>query len=112
MVHNLFHYAYFAALGLWIPLAIVAGLQPSVRRRVAVPLAASAIASAYEAYMSLVWSHTVSAPIRVDILLVMFVLGVVDAIAGFRLVAGARGQNRTPFMVAATFCLAVPALGR
>lgn len=108
---NLFQVAYIAAFLLWIPLAMVAAMQPSVRRRVLVPLLASAIAAAYEAYMSLVWSHTVSAPIRVDILLVMFVLGGVDALAGFSLLAGGRGRrDRKPLMFAATLCLGVPAL--
>ena len=107
----LFQVAYMAALGLWIPLAIVGALQPPVRRRVMAPLVTSAIAAAYEAYMSLVWSHTVSNPIRVDILLVMFALGTVDAIAGFGLLGGARGRlDRKPLMVAGTLCLTVPAL--
>ena len=110
-VEGLFQLAFFAAVGLWIPLALIAALQPSVRRRVMVPLVASAIAAAYEAYMSLVWSHTVSIPIRVDVFLVLFALGFVDAIAGFNLVVGARGRpDRTPLLAAGTLCLAVPAL--
>jgi hypothetical protein len=103
--------AYFAALVLWVPLAIVATVQPSVRRRVMVPLVASAIAAAYESYMSLVWSTTVSNPIRVDIFLVMFALGAVDGIAGFSLVRRARGRpDRASLQLAGILCLGVPAL--
>ena len=88
----LFAIAYAAAFGLWIPLAIIAALRPAVRGRVVVPLVASAIAAAYEAYMSLVWSHTVSNPIRVDVFFVLFALGAIDAISGLNLLARARGQ--------------------
>jgi hypothetical protein len=107
----MFQVAYLAALGLWIPLALAAALQPSVRRRVMVPLAASAIAAGYEAYMSFVWSHTVSNPIRVDVLFVMAALSAVDAFAGFGLLAGSRRRrDRKPLKVAGMLCLAVPAL--
>jgi hypothetical protein len=103
--------AYFAALVLWLPLAIVATLYPSLRRRVMVPLVASAIAAAYESYMSLVWSQTVSNPIRVDFLVVMFALGVVDGIAGLSLLSGGRARrDRRPLLVSGVLCLGVPAL--
>ena len=107
----LFQLAFFAGLGLWIPLALIAALQPSVRRRVMVPLLASAIAAAFEAYISFVWSQTNSIPMRVDVFFVLCALTFVDAIAGFSLVVGARGRpDRTPLLAAGMLCLAVPAL--
>ena len=107
----LFRLAFFAGIGLWIPLALIAALQPSVRRRVMVPLLASAIAAAFEAYISFVWSHTASIPMRVDVFVVLCALTFVDAIAGFSLMVGARGRpDRTPLLAAGMLCLAVPAL--
>jgi len=108
---TLFQFAYFAALLLWIPLAMVAVVQPSVRRRVIAPLVASAIGAAYEAYMTFVWSHSVINPIRIDIFLVIFALGVVDAIAGFSLLVSARGRpDRKSLVLAGALCLGVPVL--
>jgi hypothetical protein len=54
MMSALLLVAYGAALGLWLPLAIIAAVKPSFRRRVMVPLVASALGAAYEAYMSFV----------------------------------------------------------
>ncbi|MEO8680510.1 MAG: hypothetical protein ABI665_15770 [Vicinamibacterales bacterium] len=103
--------AYLLALALWIPLAIISAAQPTLRRRLLVPLVASVIAASYEAYMSLVWAPTVVNPIRVDALLVMFALGAVDAIVGFGLLADGRGRSgRRLLMVSGLLCLAVPAL--
>ena len=99
--------AYIAARGLWIPLALIAALWPAMRRRVMVPLAASAIAAGYEVYMSRAWSQA----IRVDILLVLAALGFVDAFAGLGLWAGSRSRpDRKPLRLAAALCLVVPAL--
>jgi hypothetical protein len=103
--------AYAVSLLLWLPLAIVGAVKPVLLRRLLAPIAVSAIAACYEAYMSLVWSHTVSGPIRVDILLVIAALGFIDAFVGFGLwVGSARPADRGALRVAATLCLAVPAL--
>ena len=74
----LFLAAYDAALLLWVPLAILAAIVPSTRRHVMVPLVASLLAAAYEAFMTFVWSPTVFNPIRVDILVAVVALGLVN----------------------------------
>lgn len=103
--------AYLAALGLWIPLGILAALEPRLRRRLLVPIALSALGAAYEAYMTFVWSPKVVNPIRVDIFLVLLVLGIADLIAGLALLrGGARPRGRSASSLAAALCLAVPAV--
>jgi hypothetical protein len=103
--------AYLTSLGLWLPLAVIGVLKPALLRRVMAPLAASAIAACYEAYMSFVWSPTVFNPIRVDALFVLAALAAVDALVGFGLwVGSARRTDRGALRAAATLCLAVPAL--
>lgn len=107
---SFFWLAYLAALGLWVPLAILAALEPRLRRRLLVPIALSALGAAYEAYMTFVWSPKVVNPIRVDIFLVMLVLGAADLIAGLALLPrSAPARGRVASSLAALLCLAVPA---
>ena len=108
---ELFRIAYLAELALWVPLAGIVATVPGMRRWLAAPLGVSALAAAYEAYMTFVWAPTVVNPIRVDILGVMFIAGVVDFIAGLALVGPARhGAHRRHSAAAATLCLAIPLL--
>ena len=103
--------AYLAALGLWIPLGILAAVEPPLRRRLVVPIVLSALGAAYEAYMTFVWSPKVVNPIRVDIFLLMFVLGLADLIAALTLLPRrAEPRGRIASSAAAVLCLAVPAL--
>lgn len=108
---RLFHVAYLAELWLWIPLAYFAATTPAARRRLAAPLVASVLAAVYEAYMTFVWEPKVTAPIRVDILLVIFVTGAADAISGLALAAAAPGKaQRGKWWAAAALCMSVPVL--
>lgn len=73
---------YLVLLVLWVPVLLAMAVVPELRRiPVAIAVAASAVATAYEAYMTYVWAPTVIAPIRVDIFCVMSVLLVLDGVA-------------------------------
>ncbi len=104
---ELLYTAYVAAQLLWIPLGILAILKPSMRRRVLVPLVMSAMGGLYEIAMRAAYPQA----IRIDIFLVLFVLGAVDAISGFSLLIGARGRPDKEWLkLAGGLCLAVPAM--
>jgi hypothetical protein len=104
---NLPYIAYLSALLLWIPLGILAAVSPASRRRVMVPLVMSVIGAIYEVVMR----NIAPLAIRLDILLAMGILSVVDAISGFGLIATARGRpDRNALLFAGVLCLAVPAL--
>lgn len=109
---HLLRYAYLAELFLWVPLAFLVATTPSARRWLAAPLAASILAAGYEAYMTFVWEPKVTAPIRIDIFLVLMAVGVANAICGLGLAVVAAGRpDRGRLRGAAALCLAVPAIG-
>lgn len=108
---HLLRYAYLAELFLWIPLAFFVATMPSARRWLVAPLVASVLAAAYEAYMTFVWEPKVTAPIRVDIFLVLFVACAANTISGLALVISSKGKaERTRLRVAAAVCFSVPVL--
>lgn len=106
---QLLRYAYLAELFLWIPLAFLVATTPSARRWLAAPLITSLLAAAYEAYMTFVWEPKVTAPIRIDIFLVLMVVGVANTISGLGLAVFPSGKpERTRLLAAAALCLSVP----
>ena len=108
---GLFPVAYLGELALWVPLAAIVVAVPGMRRWLAAPIGVSALAMAYEGFMTFVWAPTVVNPIRVDVFLVMAVAGVVDMLTGLALVKPARsGVHRRHATVAAALCFLVPAL--
>jgi hypothetical protein len=108
---ELIRLAYLEGLFLWIPLAYFALTLPAARRWLVAPIVASALAAAYEAYMTFVWEPKVTAPIRVDILLVLFALAAANTISGLALVVSARGRaERRQWWAAAILCFSVPVL--
>lgn len=108
---GLFLIAYLAQLALWLPLGLIVWRVPGMRRWLAGAFGVSALAMAYEAFMTFVWSPTVVNPIRVDILLVMLIGCVVDFFTGIALVKPAReGVHRFAAASAASLCLLIPAL--
>jgi hypothetical protein len=103
--------AYLAAILQWIPLGAIAARHRGLRGALAVPIALSAVATVYEGYMTFVWSPRVTAPIRLDILLVLGVLALVDAVAAIALFAASvRSPQRKALAVAAASCACVPIL--
>ena len=107
---ELFRIAYLAELWLWVPLAVIVATVPGMRRWVALPLGVSALALVYEGYMTLVWEPKVTAPIRVDIFLVMIGAGLVDLIAGLALLRPAiSGVHRVQARIAVALCLGIVA---
>jgi hypothetical protein len=78
-----------------IPLLVMAIKRGEKARGLGIVLALNVFFMLYEAYMSLVWSKTVVAPIRVDIFLVVFILVVVNVLTGApRAVSKSRAVER------------------
>jgi hypothetical protein len=65
-----------------IPLLVMAIRRGEKARGLSIALALNVLFMLYEAYMSFVWSKTVTAPIRVDVLFVIFILVVVNVLTG------------------------------
>ena len=108
---DLFRIAYLGELLLWVPLAAIVVAVPGMRRWLALPLGVSALAMAYEAFMTFVWAPTVVNPIRVDIFLVMAIAALVDLFTAIALWEPARsGVHRKYAATAALLCAAVPVL--
>ena len=109
---ELLRIAYLAELALWVPLAALVVAVPGMRRWLAAALGASALAMAYEGFMTFVWAPTVVNPIRVDIFLVMAVTGAVNVLTGLALLGPARsGTHRRHARAAAALCLGIPLAG-
>ena len=108
---DLFRIAYLGELLLWLPLAVIVVAVPGMRRWLALPLGVSALAMAYEGFMTFVWAPTVVNPIRVDIFLVMAIAALVDLFTAIALWEPARsGVHRRYAATAALLCAAVPVL--
>lgn len=114
---TLFRLAYLESLFLWIPLlSFVVWVRPvSVRGVFVLAIVVSAMASAYEGYMTFVWGPTVTAPIRVDIFLVMLLLGLINGICGSILLYTGSGRRKDlkkqmGLMGMGLLCLSAPVL--
>ena len=108
---DLFRIAYLGELLLWVPLTVIVVAVPGMRRWLALPIGVSALAMAYEGFMTFVWAPTVVNPIRVDIFLVMAIAALVDLFTAIALWEPARsGVHRKHAATAALLCAAVPVL--
>ncbi len=113
---TLFRVAYLEALVLWAPLLLLAGGARKAPTPVRVAMVASAMAAANECFMTFVWEPTVTAPIRIDILLLLPVLGFINAISGgIMLYSGVLKKNQEQkrdgsLIVMGLLCLSVPML--
>lgn len=114
---TLFRLVYLASLFLWIPLLsyFVWARPVSVRRVFVLAIVMSAIASAYEGYMTFVWGPTVTAPIRIDIFVVMLLLGLVNGVCGGILLYTGSGtrkghKKQVGLIVMGLLCLSTPVL--
>lgn len=114
LIENLSQIAYVVALCLWAPILLTAWLKPpGLGRITSIAIITSGLALIYESYMTFVWAPTVVAPIRVDILFLLPVLGIIDGILAYRLlsegIAWKTGLTKKAAIIAlGIVCLSVP----
>ncbi|WMW80197.1 hypothetical protein RF679_16310 [Undibacterium cyanobacteriorum] len=114
---SLFTIAYFLALLNWLPISILSSGAPTEFKRGPLRLlyGLSIVLALYEAYMSLLWSPAVVAPIRIDVFILMLPYGLLYLIYGIAYSIYAKNsalsvESKWRSKLIAAWCLAVPLL--
>lgn len=109
--------AYFLAMANFVPLLMLSkNCDARVKRGpLGFLMLISAALAAYEVFMTFIWSPSVVAPIRLDILMLMIPLGIINFLFGLWYLLRSRATDLVPeqkrlMRSIAAWCLAVPLL--